>query len=212
MSDSNDSDGGFAAWENFVADHSRLLLHVAGEVFPRHDDRMDAYAFVLERLREDDCRRLRAYQEDGRSKFSTWLTVVVRRLCLDFYRQRYGRPRGEARSTEIRERFSWRRRLVDLTATEHDLVVQQVLADQHQGPEDALHARELSRAVHEAVAALHPEERLLLSLRFRDGLSAREIAGHLGLPTAFHVFRRLNATFTTLRRHLASRGVESSSS
>jgi DNA-directed RNA polymerase specialized sigma24 family protein len=49
---------------------------------------MDGYAYVLEALRSDDYRRLRAYAADGRSKFSTWLVVVARRLCLDLHLRR----------------------------------------------------------------------------------------------------------------------------
>src|SRR5688572_14416739 len=83
------------AWAALVAKYSRLLMTVARDVAPGHDAAMDAYAFVLERLREDDCRRLRGFVADGRSSFTTWLVVVTRRLCVDHYRQRYGRaPRG----------------------------------------------------------------------------------------------------------------------
>src|SRR5260370_20101216 len=41
------------AWANFVAAHSRLLLHVARSLSPDHDAAMDGYTYVLERLRED---------------------------------------------------------------------------------------------------------------------------------------------------------------
>ena len=46
------------AWAALVEKHSRLLLTVARTVAAEHDGAMDAYAYVLERLREDDCRRL----------------------------------------------------------------------------------------------------------------------------------------------------------
>src|SRR3989454_11788769 len=80
------------AWAEFLAAHSRLLLHVARAVTTNRDAAMDAYTSMLERLREDDYRRLRGYAPDGRSKFTTWLVVVARRLCLDLLRRRYGRP------------------------------------------------------------------------------------------------------------------------
>src|SRR6188768_2553696 len=64
-----------AAWAEFVAEHSRLLIHVARDLFRQHDGAMDAYTFVLERLEEDGFRRLRGFQDDGRSRFTTWLTV-----------------------------------------------------------------------------------------------------------------------------------------
>jgi RNA polymerase sigma factor (sigma-70 family) len=82
------------AWEAFVAEHSRLLLHVARTGTTKYDDAMDAYAYVLERLREDDYRRLREFAQDPRAKLTTWLVVVARRLSIDHYRRRYGRARG----------------------------------------------------------------------------------------------------------------------
>src|SRR5262252_8859607 len=81
------------AWEGFVATHSRLLLHVARSMTADHDAAMDAYAFMLEALRADDHRRLRAYTVQRASKFTTWLVVVARRLCLDRARQVHGRAR-----------------------------------------------------------------------------------------------------------------------
>jgi DNA-directed RNA polymerase specialized sigma subunit len=52
------------------------------------------------------------------------------------------------------------------------------------------------------------EDRLLLKLRFDDGLSAPEIARLLGFPTPFHVYRRLNALYARLRGGLRERGIE----
>ena len=45
-------------------------------------------------------------------------------------------------------------------------------------------------------------DRLLLALRYDDDRGAREIANLLRLPTAFHVYRRLNHLHDVLRRTL----------
>ena len=71
-----------AAWERFVSLHSRLLMHAARSLGKDYDGTMDRYAYALERLQERDYARLRAYTPDGRTKFSTWLLVVFRRLCV----------------------------------------------------------------------------------------------------------------------------------
>ena len=71
------------AWAAFAAEYSALLLHVARSLDADHDAAMDRYLYILEALRRDDCRRLRQYASDGRGKFTTWLMVVARRLCLD---------------------------------------------------------------------------------------------------------------------------------
>lgn len=199
-----------AAWGEFVAEHSRLLIHIARDLFRQHDGAMDAYAHVLERLEEDCYRRLRGFQDDGRSRFTTWLTVVTRRLCLDYYRHRYGRPRGESTSNGAAERLAVRRRLLDLTVVRDGSVAELAAGDAASAPDAQLRAQQLNAAVGAAVAELSSEEQLLLKLRFDDGLSGAEIARVLGFATPFHVFRRLNATFARLRCALRARGVEGS--
>jgi RNA polymerase sigma factor (sigma-70 family) len=188
-----------AAWDAFVAAHSRLLMYVARSVGREYDAAMDAYVYLLEQLRADDCRRLHAYADDGRSKFTTWLVVVARRLCLDQVRRRYGRARGEDPAEG--ERRAERRRLEDLLSDRLDLdSVVDVAAPE---PDAELIAAEQSRALLTAVAGLEPRDRLLLKLRFEDDLSAREIAPLLAFPTPFHVYRRINAVLQSLRAALA---------
>lgn len=191
-----------AAWDAFVSVHSRLLLHVARSIGRDYDAAMDAYAYLLEQLRLDDCHRLRAYAADGRSKFTTWLVVVARRLCLDQMRRRYGRARDE--SGEGRERRAERRRLEDLLSEHVDL--DGVPDGKATGADVQMIAGEQSEALNSAVARLEPRDRLILKLRFDDDLSAREIATLLALPTPFHVYRRINALLESLRAALAPRG------
>ena len=61
-----------------------------------------------------------------------------------------------------------------------------------------------------ALSTLAPADRLLLKFRFEDDLSASAIAKAMGFPTPFHVYRRLNALFLTLRRSLQTGGIEGS--
>jgi RNA polymerase sigma factor (sigma-70 family) len=191
------------AWRVFIAEHTRLLLHVARSVSANHDDTMDAYAFVLEQLRADGFRRLREFAADPKSKLSTWLVVVARRLCLDLYRRRYGRNRG-AESTAGR---TVRRRLRDLVTEQLDVCdLQSTLIG---GAELAVREAELREALDEALMVIEVQDRLLLRLRFDDDLSAQEIARLLGLPSPFHVYRRVNTLLGQLRRTLEQRGIAS---
>jgi len=82
---------------SFAATHTHLL-HTARTRHPDYDTAMDGYADVLEALRRDDFRRLRGCAADGRSKFTTWLMVVTRRLLLDSPR----RPPSRARTVAQR--------------------------------------------------------------------------------------------------------------
>jgi RNA polymerase sigma factor (sigma-70 family) len=165
---------------------------------------MDAYAHVLEHLRENDCGRLREFACDPRCKLTTWLVVVARRLCLDLYRQRYGRRRD----AENDEQRAVRRRLQDLVADEIDW--HEMIAVSGGGAELAVRQTELSDALKQELARLPSRDQLLLQLRFADDLTAQEVAKLLDFASPFHVYRRVNTLLAQLRRTLARRGVESS--
>jgi RNA polymerase sigma factor (sigma-70 family) len=197
------SDG---AWAAFAREYSRLLLHVARSTCHDYDESMDAYAFLLEKLREDGCRRLRAYSVDPRSKFTTWLVVVARRLCLDFRRSRYGRLRNDESSTE-RAALGMRR---DLAALNGDASLIEAIPDESTDAViSGLEKQELAAALDTVRADLPPADRLLLSLRFDDGISVAEITSILGYQSQFHVYRRINSLLAEMKAKLEARGYES---
>ena len=198
-----------AAWREFVGAYSSLVLQVARSTATSRDAAMDTYTFVLEQLREQKCRRLRAYTARGGARFSTWLLVVAKRLCVDFHRRRYGRPQAtsEARPHEAPSvERSARRRLVDLTA---EAIDPDTMADaEGRGPEAELRLGQLRRALAVALERLEPADRLLLAMRFEDQRPAADIARALRFPSQFHVYRRLNRLLEELRAALEARGVD----
>lgn len=186
-----------AAWTAFVAEFSRLILHAARQASQGADGAMDAYAHALERLRADDLGRLRAYRDDGRTRFTTWLVVVVRRLALDHRRVRYGRG-GDAPERQAR------RRLEDLVGAALDI---HQLTGTSESAEHRLEREEVGAALSAALGGLEPADRLLLALRFEEDLAASRIAQVMGFPSQFHVYRRLQALLRGLRDELRRRGV-----
>lgn len=192
------------AWARFLDAYSRLVLHVARTTSSEHDDAMDAYTHVLQELRANDFARLRTFSGDGRCKFSTWLVVVIRRLCYDHRRQRYGRSR-ETRSSTTKVEQNFRRRLRDLSGEDIELTR---IPDSAENLDEHLSARELRGRLAAVVDSLPPNDRLLLALRFEDSLSAQTIARILHLRSPFHVYRRLGAIMRALRSSLAACGFE----
>lgn len=203
-----DPDARELAWAHFVSLHSGLLLRAARTLGRDYDGAMDRYAFALERLQERDYHRLRAYRPDAKVKFTTWLLVVFRRLCLDHYRQRYGRSPADERAQDAGGDRRLRRHLADGIPgpVDPDLIE----APGRQSPEAELTNRHRSERLGAVLSALSPADRLLLKLRFDDDLSASTIARMMGFPTPFHVYRRLNAVFLSLRRALKAVGIEAS--
>ena len=207
--DARDPGGEDIAWREFVGTYSTLLLQVARSTATSRDAAMDTYTFVLEQLREHKCRRLRAYAARDGARFSTWLLVVAKRLCVDFHRRRYGRPQGATEGQPYEpasvER-AVRRRLVDLTA---EAIDPDTIADADaRGPEAELRRGQLRRALAVALDRLEPADRLLLALRFEDQRSAADIARAMKFPTPFHVYRRLNKLLEELREALQARGID----
>jgi RNA polymerase sigma factor (sigma-70 family) len=189
------------AWQAFLADYSKLILHVCRSYGGGYDAVMDRYTFVVEQLRRDDGRRFRAFDAEGRGKFTTWLTVVLRRLCLDAQRKRYGRRQTEGADAEGRQRV--RRDVVELVAS---LDTAQI-ADPAELPDGLAAASELTDALQRALAAFSAEDRLILQFRFEQELSVPEIGRVTGAESPFHVYRRLNRLLALLRAELARAGI-----
>jgi RNA polymerase sigma factor (sigma-70 family) len=196
------------AWDAFIRTHSRLLLSTARQFGGDHDAAMDRYAYLLEQLRHDDFRRLRGYAAEERSKFTTWLVVVARRLCLDYRRRRYGRPRGEPDHAAQLEHVV-RKRLVDFVA--EDLDPSGPISADGPDPEMELRAVQLREALNGALRSLPSRDRLLLAFRYEQGMTAREIARLMRLPSVFHAYRRINTIQRSLRELLEGMGVDGAS-
>jgi len=83
------------AWRYFLDRYSKIILKVIRSFTNDYDEVMDKYLFVCEKLSKDNFSVLRKYNyEDKRkARLSTWLTVVVRNLCVDQFRDTCGRKR-----------------------------------------------------------------------------------------------------------------------
>lgn len=212
--EASDAEQRDSAWEAFVRRYSRLLLHTVHSHSRGYDDAMNRYVFVLDRLREDDCRRLGLYVADGRSAFSTWIVVVVNRLCVDYARGLYGRDRraggddpdsGQPLDNPRSDPNTARRRLVDQVWADVDL--SRLVDASSRSPDRRVRERELKEALKQAVQELESRDRLLLQLKFEEEMTAREIAAVMKYPSPFHVYRRMRTLMRKLRERLNDRGV-----
>ncbi len=83
--------GDAAAPAEFLECYAPLILQVARR-FEHDEDRLsECFLFVCEGLRRRGYRRLRRFRPGGAASFDTWLKAVVRNLCLDWRRARFGR-------------------------------------------------------------------------------------------------------------------------
>jgi RNA polymerase sigma factor (sigma-70 family) len=196
------------AWTEFVGTYSRLILHAARSATSTYDEGMEAYTAALDGLRADGQRKLRNYSIDPRSRFSTWLVVVVRRIAIDKQRERYGKISAEEKKSGVvsSERAA-RARLARLAAPNIDL---ESLPDSiGLRADESLQREDLYASLESAIAELDERDQLLLTLRFVDDLTARRIAELQGWDDQMSVYRRINQITAQLRKKLEARGVDS---
>jgi RNA polymerase sigma factor (sigma-70 family) len=87
------SDSPADAWAAFLDNYSPVILQVATLFESNADAVADCFLFVCEQLSKNGFRRLRKFQANGAASFSTWLRLVIRRLCIDWHRKEFGRSR-----------------------------------------------------------------------------------------------------------------------
>lgn len=198
--DASDASARNEAWTAFLEQYSKLILHVARSMSGGHDSVMDRYLFVLDALERNDFKRLRSYSDAGRGSFTTWLVAVCRRLCVDEHRKKYGRSPADDASPEQKDR----RQLADLLGNEGVLDTLECAAGT---PDVEVEAAEIAIALERALSRLDVSDRLLLRLRYEDGLSVPEIAQLLREQSPFRIYRRIDRTLAILRAELTLAGI-----
>jgi len=159
------------AWPEFLDQYSAVIFGVV-RFYERDPDRAsDCFLFVCEGLCRNQFQRLRRFDPSGPAAFSTWLRAVVRNLCLDWRRKKFGR-------------FRLFRSIESLTPWEQELF--RCLYQRGMGPEEALlvlkpRFPELSGAdVRAGIARvqerLTPHQHWLLSRVVRGEIEPEEIA------------------------------------
>lgn len=82
------------AWELFLKKYHTLILSVTQKMARDSDVRMELYTHALTKLNEEQGKRLTSYFAKSRAyNFETWVALVVRKCCLDWFRHEKGRKR-----------------------------------------------------------------------------------------------------------------------
>jgi RNA polymerase sigma factor (sigma-70 family) len=246
------------AWSEFLEIYSPLILQVVHQFENEEEHAGECFLFVCEQLSANGCRRLRHFEPAGPAKFSTWLRVVARNLCLDWRRKEIGRPRV-LRSVSrlgaldqqvvdcVYERgMSLRETLLTLQAS-HPKLTEEQLSDSLQRVRESLSARQLwllgrrhtkiqslerdsatgdgtvatqiaasdpspealaefaerRSALTRALSCLDKDERLLLRLRYEEGLTLEQVSRLAGLGNAQRADRRIKEILERLREDMS---------
>ena len=133
-------------------------------------------------------RNLESFQ--GEAAFSTWLYRLTTNLCIDFLRK------------EKRKRSAGTVLYLDDTEDEEASID---LPDYSADPHRQLEQTEVREQITDAMAALSPEHRKILSLREVSGLSYQEIADIVGVEEGT-VKSRIARARNSLRKKLLETG------
>jgi len=188
-------EGAPAAWDLFVNRFSGLIHQTIRATLRRYaadssPDRLrDLFQQAFLALWEDDRRRLRGYSARNDCSVATWLRLVVARLVIDQLRRREPptvplNPSGEDREA----------------GPGLDPPDPQPLAN------GRLAEKEAVNFLRSELEGLPARERLILKLRYEDGLSGAETARLLGLERN-NVDQILHRIRTRLRRRAESAGL-----
>ena len=166
------------AEEQFVARYRGLILGLARSRFGLHGGAAeDLLQTTLETLWRDDRRILKAWRGEGR--FSTYLSVIVCRLC-----------RRDAADSQRRR-----------TVAADPSVLDRLVSDQPGADATTLDHERLA-AIRGALAGLSPRDRLVIAWRFFDDLAPSDFAPQLGI-SAGAARKALHDALRRLRAELA---------
>jgi RNA polymerase sigma-70 factor, ECF subfamily len=144
-----------------IARHSprfrRIALSHVSNVADAEDAVQDAVLSALTHV----------HQFRGQAKMSTWLTTIVINSA---------RMKLRRRSTSVQL-------ILDETDGQEDVSLENTVSDTRPGPEDAYREREIAETLAQATSRLSPTLRTTFQLRDIDGLSIRETADLLRVPT-----------------------------
>jgi RNA polymerase sigma factor (sigma-70 family) len=172
--------GDTAAWQKFILRYSNFIYRAVIKYTDDYDEKMAVYLHILEKLHENGFERLRRFS--FRSKLSTWLTVVSRRLALDWLRGRYGRDfrLKKVRVVSIDDEPGHMRFLADLATPERKMAAAERQETRQQ----------LENNLRLAMAGLSDQERLAVQLIYFKGLKIKEVGRLIQVPAIYKFVAR----------------------
>jgi RNA polymerase sigma factor (sigma-70 family) len=179
------------AWREFVEKYTNLIFYAIRKRLPEADQDTvhNIYADFMLHLWEDNCRRLRGYQ--GRCKLSWWLVISAGNFAIGYARKK------RVETVEI-----------------EDDEGEEGFYGADSGPDEVLAKEEGYELVGRAIALLRqiiqelePEDRAILAMRYREGMSADQIARALRVSRRTF-YRRMEGIMNALRTRMSELGIE----
>lgn len=146
------------------------------------EDAEDCFSFVIIKLCDDDCKKVRQFK--GGSAFKTYLTVICRNLVTDYIRIEIRKERMTAPLEEV-NRVTRGRPAADVWHFFSENAEAQIIRD-----ENSSLMAEAVVVVRKAIEKLEHQERLIIKLRIDNDKTYREIDSFLGIDNSPYLFSR----------------------
>jgi RNA polymerase sigma factor (sigma-70 family) len=253
-----------AAWSEFLARYSPLIMHVIRRHEADDDHAADCFVHVCGALSDDGFRKLRSFRPDGPARFKTWLMTVVANVCVDWRRKEHGRVRVLRRVSHLPEidqqvyrciylrrmsraqcvealaaQFPW---LTEAKVSEINARLFAMLTPQQRwqlsartptrmpspvgtesededpawqietpgpGPDELAAGLQEQRQLRDALSKLPATQRLLLRLRYEQGMTLAEVARLTGQHDPFRANRQIQAALDALAGLMGGRRIRS---
>ena len=174
--------GDEAAWSDLVATQDKTVKAAAWKISPKAEDADDLASSIwaeLYGLKHDKDGKLKSKLSyySGRGSLGGWLRAIVSQLAVDQYRK-------QSRLVQVEEA-----REFENLANESSEKTENLGVIAHtENPEDIFGekqmARDVSKALKQAIAELAPDDRLLLKLYYFDELKLKDIGQMFGYHEA----------------------------
>lgn len=169
------SDGDIGAWETFVRRYSRLIWNSVHKTFLSYsfqytnEDVEDMYSALFLSLVENDFKKLRQFRGENSCAVSTWLTVVIVRMTIDYMRKD--------------------KRHHVLKSDQEDGDIWESIPDTRYRADKLIEEKQERESLEISMAGLSPRDEMIYDLLYNKGFSPEETAETLGL-TASAVYSR----------------------
>jgi RNA polymerase sigma factor (sigma-70 family) len=172
--------GDVVSWQKFVSKYANFIYRAINKYCDDYDEKMTVFLHILEKLREDRFSRLSRFE--GRARLSTWLTVVSRRLAIDFLRAKYGRDFNlkKIRVVSYDAVPAFLKHLADTSTPEKEM----------SGAEQRQAREKLTQALLRALQSLSAQESLAIQLVYFKGLKMKEAGKLLELRSIYKFIAR----------------------
>lgn len=171
-----------SAWTDLVKTHDKTVKAAAWKCAPRAEEADDLASSIwaeLYGLKHDADGKLKSKLSyySGRGSLGGWLRAIVAQLAVDQYRQ-------QARFVQVEESREFENLANESSEKTENLSV----IAHHDNAEDIFEekqlARDVSKALNQAIAELEASDRLLLKMYYYDDLKLKEIGEMMGFHEA----------------------------